>query len=106
MAARRVAVLPRVTLDLFASGPRSLAARHANIFAPIARAALLLGWLLLSNVSNLPDAPSEQRRLPYMLLLTTAVLRAAEYLLLTAARRAVARSNPATPHAKPLIEMN
>jgi hypothetical protein len=39
-------------------------------------------WLLLSNVSNLPDAPSEQRRLPYMLLLTTAVLRAAEYLLL------------------------
>jgi len=70
--ARRVALLPRVTLDLFASGPRSLAARHANIFAPSARAALLLGCsAAFEQCIKSPDAPSEQRRLPYMLLLTT-----------------------------------
>ena len=75
--------MPRFTLDLFASGPRSLAARHANIFAPTARAALLLGCsAAFEQCIKSPDAPSEQRRLPYMLLLTTAVLRAAEYLLL------------------------
>ena len=34
------------------------------------------------QISNLPDRAGEQRRLPYMLLLTAAVLRAAEYLLL------------------------
>ena len=40
--------------------------------------------------------PSEQRRLPYMLLLTTAVLRAAEYLLLgdEAAIAALKSTNP------------
>ena len=73
--ARRVALLPRVTLDLFASGPRSLAARHANIFAPTARAALLLGCSAFEQAAfeqciKSPDA-REQRRLPYMLLLTT-----------------------------------
>jgi hypothetical protein len=44
--------LPRVTLDLFASGPRSLAARHANIFAPTVRGALLLGWLSAANLKS------------------------------------------------------
>ena len=38
----------RYTRSFFASGPRSLAARHANLFAPTARA-LLLGWLFSSK---------------------------------------------------------
>ena len=44
------------------------------------------GWLQ-QQISNFPIALGEQLRPPYMLLLTAAVLRAAESLLLDDARR-------------------